>query len=64
MYIVHNYVTGHIEAGSSGFGAGHVCRPMDTYKDFWYSIVCYVYVDSMFVFGGGSANLWWAGVPS
>ena len=33
-------------------------------KDFWYIIVCYVYVDSMFVSGGGgggggSTNLWW-----
>ena len=29
------------------------CRPMDAYKEFWYIIVCYIYVDSMFVSGGG-----------
>ena len=30
------------------------CRSMDTYKDYGNVIICYVYVDSIFVSGGGA----------
>ena len=29
------------------------CRTMNKDKDVWYIIVCYVYINSMFVSGGG-----------
>ena len=53
IYIYCTCVTGGIEPGSSEFGVDMFGRPTDTYNDFWYIIVCYVYVDSMFVSGGG-----------
>ena len=50
------YVAGHIEAGFSlppGCVSGVCCLGLRLYMDYSVYVICYVYVNSMFVGGGG-----------